>query len=518
MSSSENGRNSIDARRGTMPHIPGLNVKKYFAIIDIGSNSVRLVTYSGVKRVPEVVFNEKVQCALGAEVGSTGRLSDEAMALTLSTLKRFCVLCKHAGIDTIYPVATAAMRDAENGAAFAQTIEEETGLKINIIDGAEEGRLSALGVISAEGKAYGMMGDLGGGSLELTLIDGRKAGETISLPIGPLRLKAEYGDDYRAMKKYLRKTFADLELVDKLKHHNFYMVGGAWRNIMQMMIMERSLPLPILQGFRTNAKNMDAYAKRIVNSRPSDLPFGHIISGRRQDIIPIAALILRELLRAFDIEDCKACAYGLREGLVYDMLPDAVKSKDPFLATCKELARERSRFAEHSRLLFDWTSTIFIGGRYDRANWEERLHLAICYLSDIAWRGHTDFRAIKAVEQILHGNFISLSHEERAYVAIALNEAYGAAINASPIREVLHILPMKHILKARILGAGLRLAHRLSGGTAQILYESAVEVSKKEVRLKIAAGQGALANRVVHKRLMQLSQLMGKSCFVDVAD
>lgn len=485
--------------------------KSYFAIIDIGSNSVRLVTYSGIKRVPEVVFNEKVLAGLGSEVGRTGKLSDEAMALTLSTLKRFVDLCKHARIDDIYPLATAAIRDAENGQEFVDQVRAATGLDIQVIGGDEEARLAAQGVISAEGKAYGLMGDLGGGSLELAILDGRDIGQRVSLPIGPLRLIAEFGDDLKAMKHHIRPLLRQLPIAKNLAHKNFYMVGGAWRNIMKMMILERSIPLPILQGFRTNAKNMDSYCKRIQTSNPDYLPFKDVVSGRRLRVLPVAALILREVLKAFKIEDCKASTFGLREGFVYDILPDAVKSKDPFMSVCKELARERSRFAEHSRLLYDWTSNLFIGGSYTRSKNEARLHRAICYLSDIAWRGHADYRAEKAVDEILHGNFVGLSHAERTYVAAALNEAYGAPINVSPIREVLHLLRMKDVLKARILGAGLRLANRLSGGTAPLLLESSVRVSKGHLELVISEKHKDCASHIVSKRLSALGQLMAKN-------
>ncbi|WND02181.1 Ppx/GppA family phosphatase [Temperatibacter marinus] len=488
-----------------------INGKTYFAIIDIGSNSVRLVTYSGLKRVPEIVFNEKVLCGLGEEVGRTGKLSKKAMNLAYSTLKRFSVLCKHAGIKEIYPLATAAIRDASNGPDFVQKIKEEIGLNISIIDGKEEGRLSGLGVISSEGSAHGLMGDLGGGSLELAILNGRDVSERVSLPIGPLRLIAEFGDDTKAMKAYLKETLSRLDLKKKLGHPNFYMVGGAWRNIMKMMIAERSTPIPLLQGFRTNAKNMNSYCRRLISSKPSDLPYRHLISGRRLELMPVAALILKEVLKAFKIKDCKASTYGLREGYVFDNLTEAMKSKDPFLSVCKELARERSRFAEHSRLLYDWTSGLFKGGKFDIRNQEDRLHLAICYLSDIAWRGHPDYRSVTAVEQILQGNFVGLTHEDRAYVAIAVNEAYGAPINSDPIRQVIQMLPMKQIVKARIVGAGLRLAHRLSGGTSHMLQESSISVTKSEITLRLRKDHQDLANNVVRKRLANLSQLMAKT-------
>ena len=483
----------------------------YFSVIDIGSNSVRLVVYSGMKRAPDVVFNEKILCGLGTEVGVTGNMGEVEMDLAISTLKRYSALCKHAGITNVDAIATAAIRDADNGPVFVERAKNEAGVSIRVIAGAEEGRLSALGVIHGAPNARGVMGDLGGGSLELAIMDANGVGKCVSLPIGPLRLQAKFGDNRHAMQDYLRSELAKLKWLNHKDHKSLYLVGGAWRNIAKLMVRERSIPLPIIHNYTASAKDMSVYCKRLSRLKPEDLPYKNELSSRRRDILPIAALVLRETIRAMDAKSFVVSSLGLREGVVYDNMPDDIKAQDPFLSTCQELAVERGRFAVHADKLYDWTRPLFDRKSFSVKAEHERLHRAVCLLSDIAWRGHPDFRAEKAVEEILHGNFIGVDHIDRAYVAVAMNEAYGAAIDQGLIKDVTPSLDVDDLLIARVLGAALRLGHRLTGGTVTMLDKSDLQIKGGKVYLYIDDDCSDIANKTVKKRLQRLAGLLGKN-------
>ena len=486
----------------------------YLAVIDIGSNSVRLVVFSGQTRVPSPIFNEKLMCGLGAEVGKTGRMGDDAIAMALSTLRRFKALCEQMQVQDVRIVATAAVRDAENGAEFVKEVRAQTGFNISVIDGGEEGRLSALGVLSGQPDARGLVGDLGGGSLELAQVKDGEVVRTQSLPLGPLRLLSKFGDNPRKIRAYLREEFAAIDWLQNTTGENLYMVGGSWRNIAKLMMREKSNPLPILHGYSCRRSELVDYCKRLSYLDPSNIPFGGSLPFRRLQVLPVAAIILQELLNAIQAKNGVLSSYGLREGLIFDTLSPEARREDPFLHFCKVLAEERCRFAEHASVIFDWSSPLFKPSTQQSPK-RKRLHMAVCLLGDIAWRGHPDFRAEKAVESILHGNFVGITHAERAYIAVALNQAYGAPVDAPHISPMLTLLKINDILEARMMGAALRLAQRLSGGTVSALMVSQLRVTKTKLWLGVPSSYEDIANEVVAKRLSQLAQLMGRKSAIE---
>jgi exopolyphosphatase/guanosine-5'-triphosphate,3'-diphosphate pyrophosphatase len=489
--------------------------KNYLAVIDIGSNSVRLVVFSGAERVPDVVFNEKLMAGLGEKVGDTGKMDPGAIKKAVATLKRFKALCHQMQVKEIELVATAAVRDAKNGPGFVKKVEKECGLKIRVINGIEEARLAGLGVLSGEPSALGVTGDLGGGSLELARMKDGAIYETLSLPIGPLRLMSRFGSNRSKIKKFLRETFSEIPWLAECEGENLYLVGGAWRNIVKLMMREKSNPLPILHGYSASKGEITSYSKRLSKLAVADIPFAGSIPSRRRQVIPTAALILTELLSAMKAKRAVTSSYGLREGLLFDKLSSEERTIDPFIYSCEGLANERCRFAEHSRVIFDWTRPLFKRRSVDPAL-RDRLQYAISLLSDIAWRGHPDFRAEKAVESVLHGNFVGVSHHHRAYVAIALNQAYGAPIDAPHLAQMLPLLKIDDIMEARMMGAALRLAQRLSGGAVRALELSELRLTKSTLYLGVPEEYREIANDVVLKRVRDLAQLIGRKAKIEV--
>ena len=220
------------------------------AVVDIGSNSVRLVVYDGVRRSPTPIFNEKVLCGLGKGVAITGQLNEAAITRALSALRRFRALVKQIGVHQVFAVATAAAREAENGEDFIEQAEKALGAGIRVLSGKEEARFAALGVLSGTPEADGVAGDLGGGSLELINIKNGKLNDGVTLPIGPLRLiDLSGGSMERAqliVDEYLHKT----DLVDKLNGRTFYAVGGAWRNLARIHMAQTDYPLHVLHHYQ----------------------------------------------------------------------------------------------------------------------------------------------------------------------------------------------------------------------------------------------------------------------------
>ena len=144
------------------------------AVIDIGSNSVRLVVYETMARSLVTIFNEKALCGLGREVQSTGLLAEDAVTKALTALRRFRALCLIQQVGRVFAIATAACRDARNGPDFIAKAERICGADIEILSGPREAKLSALGVVSGIHNPNGVVGDLGGGSLELIDVHGSR--------------------------------------------------------------------------------------------------------------------------------------------------------------------------------------------------------------------------------------------------------------------------------------------------------------------------------------------------------
>src|SRR5215470_7422565 len=208
------------------------------AVIDIGSNSVRLVAYEGLTRSPTPIFNEKVLAGLGREVQTTGLLAPDAVEKALGALMRFRALCASMGVKRMWAIATAACRDAHNGHAFIAQAEKICGTRVDVLSGRREAELSALGVISGMYKPDGIVGDLGGGSLELIDVRGRRVGGGVSLPLGGLALQDLSHKSIKRAERIVKEHLADLATLKAGTGRTFYAVGGTWRALARLHISQ----------------------------------------------------------------------------------------------------------------------------------------------------------------------------------------------------------------------------------------------------------------------------------------
>ncbi len=478
-----------------------------FAVVDVGSNSVRLVVYDGLRRDPHVLFNEKVLCGLGAAVARSGEMEEAAMARAAGALRRFALLIEAMRVGETAAVATAAVREARNGAAFLRRIAAETGIVVRLLDGGEEARLSALGVLSGIPDADGIMGDLGGGSLELVRIGGGGIAERVTLPIGTLALLARFGDDRRAMARAVRDALEEVPWLRLERGGDFYIVGGNWRALSRLHMAQERAPLPILHGYRLPGKRARTLAKLVSRQHPESLAGVADISAGRLATVPTAALVLHRLLARMRPRAVVTSALGLREGLLFDRLSPALRTEDPFLAAAREIARDNGRFPEHGDTLMSWIDPLFDGAETPAMR---RLRHGACLLADIAWRGHPDFRAERAVMEVLYGRFIGIDHRGRGFIALALNRAYGGDNHGPLARQCRALLEYGDEKQALRVGAALRLAQRISGGTGDLLARCPLLASEDGPVLAIAPGYEALMSPVVARRLKALNALLDR--------
>ncbi len=487
------------------PHLKSQD--NYFAVLDVGSNSVRFVVFSSITRTPDIVFNEKVLCGLGKDVGTTGAMDQESMDEAIIAMRRFSALSIQMQVRNIYAFATAAVRDASNGSAFIEQIKISTGFDVDVISGQEEARLAALGVISGNPHACGIVGDLGGGSLELARVCNGKVYECISLPIGSLRLKHQTAGNYDVFTAIVKDALKSVSWLTKYQGETLYIVGGAWRNIARLLLIKNDEPISVIHGYSVTSASMKSFVNSLTKGNIKEYPNKKIIPAKRRDILPEAAYVLKKIISMSKIETVNVSSFGVREGINFDRLDNKKKILDPLLNQSLSVAKERCRFPEHGSILYHWIKPIFPTQAEDHAQLD-RLNRAVCILSDIAWRAHPDYKAERAVELALHGRWLDVSHHDRAYMGVALNQAYGGRFDAPYIKDVLGLLSSRNKSLAMALGAALRLAQRLSGGTLNVLAISKLRLDKAKIILVIDTKYRDLYGSIVTRRLKVLSALL----------
>jgi exopolyphosphatase/guanosine-5'-triphosphate,3'-diphosphate pyrophosphatase len=475
------------------------------AVVDIGSNSIRLVVFDGLKRAPATVFNEKVLCGLGRGLQSSGRLSPEGVALAVPNLVRFTALARAMGVGRIEMMATAAVREAADGEAFRQTVERLCGHHVRVLSGEEEAELSALGVIAGNPRADGIMGDLGGGSLELVQVDGGRVGRSTTLALGPLRLMESCGDDRQKARRLIDKTLATVDWLETGRGRTFYPVGGTWRNLARLHIEQHRHPLHAIHGHTIAREEAIALTRLISRLGKASLSGIQQVSRRRRETLPMGSLVLSRLLQQMQCERVTFSTYGLREGYLFHQLPKAVQDEDPLLSAAAEAAEREGRFGGLGDSLMAWCEPLFP----EESEEERRLRLAACHLSDLAWREHPDFRAIQALRRILHLPLVGIDHPGRAFIAYTVFLRYGGPAGAKEAMEATVLLSERWCERAILLGAAQRLSYRVSAATRWVLDHSALRVNGKLLELKLPDDGSVPEGEAVQRRLKALAQAGG---------
>jgi len=464
-------------------------------IIDIGSNSVRFVAYGGSERVPSMLFNEKVMAGLGRELAETGRLSEPAMASALEALARFRLLAKEMKLRKLHAVATAAVRDATNGLEFLERAAA-AGIAPELIPGEEEARLSALGVISAIPHARGVVADLGGGSLELTPVADGATSPGVSLPLGVLRVGEQASA--KALAAAVRKGVTP-ELLDAARDGNLYLVGGSFRAFAQLDLLLSDHPLPIVHQHGLDPARV-RYLRDLVRTTSTDDLRNRVgLQSSRLQTLPAAAAILDALCRVLGPRRVVTSAFGLREGILYDDLSVTLRQEDPLLAAALEVGERLGRFGDHGALLDGWIAPLFP----DDTVLARRLRRAACLLADVAWNAHPDFRAEWAVDMGLHGNWVGIDAEGRAVLGRTLCSAFGG--DGAYNDEVGALVEARVLEHAEFWGRAIRLAQRLSGGTASLLKRTAIKDDGERLLLRMKRRDSGLYSDAVRKRHKQLA-------------
>ena len=487
------------------------------AIVDIGSNSVRLVAYEGATRAPTPIFNEKILCGLGRGVLTTGQLPKDGVEKALAALRRFRVLMRNMGIGDIQVLATAAARDASNGPDFLCRARDAIGHEIELLSGAREAQLSALGVVSGLHKPDGVVGDLGGGSLELIDVKGTRLGEGITLPLGGLALMDLSKSSPKAAVKIVHDAFMHAKPLEYMANRTFYAVGGTWRALAKLHMRQRNYPLNVMHAYVIPARDAADFASLVERVDTDTLVAIGSVAASRRPLLAYGAVVLEEIIRKARPKEVVLSALGVREGLLYERLSAAQKRQDPLLVAARELNVLRSRAPRHGEDLCTWTDAFMLSSHLEETGDEWRLRHAGCLLADIGWRAHPDYRGEQSLNIIAHAAFIGVDHPGRAF--LALSSAYrhlGLDDDVSP--QIRGLVSSRLLDRARLLGAAMRVAYIISTAMPDILQRTPMLCTKTTLTLTLPRDLADLASDRVASRLKQLARLIGRVPVIEVGE
>jgi exopolyphosphatase/guanosine-5'-triphosphate,3'-diphosphate pyrophosphatase len=476
------------------------------AVVDLGSNSVRLVVFEGRGGNPVAIFNEKAVLRLGRGLHQTGKLNEEGVDQALMVLRRYHALSQAMGADPFEILATAAVRDASNGPAFARNVEKALpGVALRILTGEQEAGFSADGLLCGIPNADGILADIGGGSLEVVHLQSGQMRAARTLPLGVLRLNDRAAGDPIRARAIAEEALESVPWLQEGQNRDLYLVGGAWRALARIHMEQTGYPLTIVHHYtidRDEARDLagviGAANRRALERLPG-------MSRRRVDDMPFAAVVLRRLLRATGARRVVFSANGLREGWFMQLVPPEIRATPPLLASVQDLATEYGRSPRLPEALLAWTAPLFESESPEA----QKLREAACWISDTGSHDHPEYRAQQAFFRVLRQPGVALDHHGRAFLALTMALRYDAEPETNFLDPARQLLDMSSLRRAEILGMALRLAYTLSGGTAELLSGTALIRAPNQLILMLKEGTGVFAGESVTRRLERLAQALG---------
>ncbi|MGB0087410.1 MAG: Ppx/GppA family phosphatase [Rhodomicrobiaceae bacterium] len=478
------------------------------AVIDIGSNSIRLVVYGDEVRSPTPVLNEKLLCGLGRKRTPRGGLNRHAVARAHAVLRRFRKLCEQTRVKRIYAFATEAVRSATDGAEFIAEAEKRCGgCAIRILSGREEAELAAAGIVSGFIKPDGFVGDLGGGSLELIDLKERDVIAEASVPLGSLNLMEAAGRDFVKASSVIDSHLQNIPWLGQGAGRPFYLIGGTWRSVARLHMMETDYPLSVTHHYRMSLKQLDSLFASVVSRNPTARGLARIARERRE-MLPYGLLVLKRLADKMKPSEIVFSAFGAREGILYLNLPPDQQALDPLISACEDMAARRARSFDYCYEFFDWTHALFQRDGLDETEDERRLRKAACLLVDVGWRGHPDYRGEKALGLIAQSSFVGVDHPGRAYLALAVYYSHERSLSGdfSPALRKLAGRTLNH--RAHILGTAERVAVKLAVNMPGIINQTTIGYNKNNLVLKLPAHLEMLDGESLRRRFKVLAQLL----------
>ena len=479
---------------------PSARALSRVGVVDVGSNSVRMVVFDGAARSPAYFYNEKIMCGLGKGLAETGRLNPQGRVRALAALRRFALLAEGMQIDPMTVVATAATREAEDGPDFQAEVLRVTGLRLHVIDGDEEARLSAQGVLLGWPDAKGIVCDIGGNSMELARIADGKVGKRVSTPLGPFRLQ-QVSDDPVKRRAHIFRVLKEAQDLLKSEGERIYLVGGSWRVIGRLDMERRSYPLTVLHEYRMTPKGLDDTLDWLAVADLAVLRGRTGTSAERMELVPLACEVLREVVRVFKPSEIDVSAYGIREGLLYEHMPEKLRARDPLIEAARMAEVVQARIPGFGKKLFDFLVPLFPDVGRDRL----RLIKAACLLHDTTWRAHPDFRAEACFDNATRANLGGLDHPGRVFLGLALLHRYKNSRSGSRLEPMFRLLSEDEIQAAEVLGKAMRFGAMFSIGDPAKAGRLIWQPKKRTLELELTPDGEGLFGEVAQARFRALA-------------
>lgn len=492
---------------------PSARALSRVGVIDVGSNSVRMVVFDGAARSPAYFYNEKIMCALGQGLAETGRLNPTGRARALAALSRFQHLASGMDLPPLTAVATAAVRDADDGQEFCDQVLRETGLKIWVIDGEEEARLSAQGVLLGWPGAYGLVCDMGGASMELAEIYGDRVGRRMTSSLGPLKLQ-HIGGGRRGRKAHIKQVVEEMRERMGKQRDRLFLVGGSWRAIARIDMERRGYPMTVLHEYRMTAKSVRETLTYIEKSDLDDLRSRAGVSAARMALVPIAIDVLYRLVRTFQPHDIAISSYGIREGMLYEQMPQRLRDRDPLIESCWFAESKDARLPGFGKTLFNFVMPLFKSAPKSHI----RLIKAACLLHDVSWRAHPDYRAEICFDYATRANLGGLKHSERVFLGLALQHRYRNKRPTDRFGKFYDLLDSKSQKEAEVLGKAMRFGAMLWIREDAPMGQLRWFPKKKRLELALPPEARPLYGEVAEARLIALAQALGAEVSVKLPE
>lgn len=456
------------------------------------------------------LFNEKVMAGLGRGLAPGGRLDPEATALGLDALSRFAAILRLMQCDTVRVVATAAVREASDGAAFLDRIRA-LGLDAEVLSGEDEAVAAGFGVIAAMPGAQGLVADLGGGSLELARVGQGQVFERISLPFGAMRVAAIRSGGTGRLRKAIRKGLSGHHWTRLAPGDTLYCVGGAWRALARVHMHLKQWPLPVLGNYAFPAidtRSLKTEVRAMGSARLMAIPG---VSSARALQLDDASALLAALAAELSAETIAISAFGLREGLLYRALPQTERDRDPLIEGVEFAVGGQQQVPGYAAALFDWMDPVFA----DEPHETRRLRYAACLLAGTGWTANPGMRALPAEDMALYGSWVGVTAADRAVLAQALHVGLGGDPDASPAL-LAQLAPASHLIRASAWGSAIRLAQRLGGGAPQVLAALPLTLAEDgAIVLTVPQAEAALADGGAERRLARLGLVLKRPARIE---
>lgn len=473
------------------------------AVIDVGSNSVRMVVFDGAARSPAYFYNEKVLCGLGASLAKTGKLDPKGKKRALAALSRFVTIAKMMNVSDLVGVATAALRDASDGQEFASIILKETGLDLTIASGSREAHLAANGVILGWPEANGLVSDIGGVSMELADVNNGKVGLCETSSLGPLVLE-RLDLDNSSLENHVMNEILSLRTRFARKYDTIYLVGGSWRAIAKLDIYRRNYPLKVLNEYKSTPEEYFQTLEWAEKHSAEHLQEKTKISLERLKHIPKAGIALKALINGFLPKEIAISSNGIREGLLYLRMPKKLKDTDPLLEACSFSEYSSARLPGYGNYLYEFIIPLF----KKQTSEKKRLIKAACLLHDVSWRAHPDYRAIICFENATRANLGGLDHPGRVFLALSLFHRYKNQNEYGEFQNLLSLLDPVEIKLAEVVGKAMRLGAMLLVVSPEGLTKLKFKPKKNNLVLNLPEKMRSITGEVVNTRFKALATAM----------